>query len=164
MRAVCEAGGRGLRSIPSTPAASALEAAPRFVHGRPARTRRDTVNAMTPGDTPACDVRALGSGYCSFGLRIPFPVTNPQFMLQSNDPEPWVKRYVSQNYFAVEMTARERESLQWSAAGKTYVEIGKIMHVDERTVKFHLVNAMRKLNATNKTEAAVEAAIPGRLF
>ncbi|KVF75574.1 hypothetical protein WS75_14200 [Burkholderia sp. FL-7-2-10-S1-D7] len=137
---------------------------PRFVHGRPARTRRDTVNAMTPDETPACDVRALGFEYCSFGLRIPFPVTNPKFMLQSNDPEPWVKRYVSQNYVAVEMTARERESLQWSAAGKTYVEIGKIMHVDERTVKFHLVNAMRKLNATNKTEAAVKAAIPGRLF
>ncbi|WP_236872896.1 LuxR family transcriptional regulator [Burkholderia sp. LA-2-3-30-S1-D2] len=210
------------------------------------------------------DVRALGFEYCSFGLRIPFPVTNPQFMLQSNYPEPWVKRYVSQNYFAVdptvrhglsqlmpmiwradtptqsfefwkeadhfglrhgwcmpsvsrtgaiglvtmvrssepideceleekgyqmswlantancamsmhllaqrapeyavELTARERESLQWSAAGKTYVEIGKIMHVDERTVKFHLVNAMRKLNASNKTEAAVKATILGLLF
>lgn len=110
------------------------------------------------------DVRALGFEYCSFGLRIPFPVTNPQFTLQPNYPEPWVKRYVSQNYFAVELTARERESLQWSAAGKTYVEIGKIMHVDERTVKFHLVNAMRKLNATNKTEAAVKATILGLLF
>jgi len=164
LRAVCEAGGQGLHRIPSTPVASALEAESRFVHVRPARTRRDTINAMTPGDTPARDVRALGFEYCSFCLRIPFPATNPQFMLQSNYPEPWVKRYVSQNYFAVELTARERESLQWSAAGKTYVEIGKIMHVDERTVKFHLVNAMRKLNATNKTEAAVKATILGLLF
>jgi LuxR family transcriptional regulator len=66
--------------------------------------------------------------------------------------------------YAVELTARERETLQWSAAGKTYAEIAKIMHVDDRTVKFHLVNAMRKLNATNKTEAAVKAAMLGLLF
>ncbi|MEA3119710.1 MAG: hypothetical protein QOI13_2980, partial [Paraburkholderia sp.] len=66
--------------------------------------------------------------------------------------------------YAVELTARERETLKWSAAGKTYMEIGKIMSVDERTVKFHLVNTMRKLNATNKTEAAVKAAMLGLLF
>jgi len=210
------------------------------------------------------DVRALGFEYCSFGLRIPLPVSKPQFMLQSNYPQTWVDRYVSQNYFAVdptvwhglsqmspliwradsqtqsvefwdeaehhglrhgwcmpsisrtgaiglvtmvrsgepiderelaekgykmswlanmanyamsmhlltrfvpeyavELTARERETLQWSAAGKTYAEIAKIMPVDDRTVKFHLVNAMRKLNATNKTEASVKAAMLGLLF
>ncbi|WP_321810545.1 MULTISPECIES: LuxR family transcriptional regulator [unclassified Burkholderia] len=210
------------------------------------------------------DVRALGFEYCSFGLRVPLPVSHPRFMLQSNYPETWVERYVSQNYFAVdptvrhglshltpliwradsqtqnvefwdeaehfglrhgwcmpsisrtgaiglvtmvrsgepieeselaekgyqmswlantancamsmhllaqlapeyavELTAREREALQWSAAGKTYSEIGKIMSVDERTVKFHLVNAMRKLNSANKTEAAVKAAMLGLLF
>lgn len=38
------------------------------------------------------------------------------------------------------------------------------MHVDDRTVKFHLVNAMRKLNAANKTEAAVKATMLGLLF
>ncbi|SAL35820.1 N-acylhomoserine lactone dependent regulatory protein [Caballeronia peredens] len=66
--------------------------------------------------------------------------------------------------YAVELTAREREALKWSAAGKTYSEMGKVMRVDGRTVKFHLVNAMRKLNATNKTEAAVKAAMLGLLF
>lgn len=66
--------------------------------------------------------------------------------------------------YSVELTPREREALRWSAAGKTYSEIGKIMCVDERTVKFHLVNTMRKLNATNKTEAAVKAAMLGLLF
>ncbi|SMG00591.1 hypothetical protein BSIN_3723 [Burkholderia singularis] len=44
------------------------------------------------------------------------------------------------------------------------MEIGKIMFIDERTVKFHLVNTMRKLNASNKTEAAVKAAMLGLLF
>lgn len=66
--------------------------------------------------------------------------------------------------YAVELTNREREVLKWSASGKTYVEIGMILSVDERTVKFHLVNAMRKLNATNKTEAAVKAAVLGLLW
>ncbi|WP_244122295.1 autoinducer binding domain-containing protein [Burkholderia latens] len=212
----------------------------------------------------SADVRALGFEHCSFGLRVPLPISKPQFMLQSNYPQTWVERYVSRNYFAVdptvrhglsqmspliwradsqtqcvefweeadqhglrhgwcmpsvsrtgaiglvtmvrsgepiderelaekgyqmswlastanyamsmhllpqfvpeyavELTARERETLQWSAAGKTYAEIGKIMHVDERTVKFHLVNAMRKLNAANKTEAAVKATMLGLLF
>ncbi|WP_409364366.1 LuxR C-terminal-related transcriptional regulator [Burkholderia sp. Bp8991] len=37
-------------------------------------------------------------------------------------------------------------------------------HGVERTVKFHLVNAMRKLNSANKTEAAVKAAMLGLLF
>jgi DNA-binding CsgD family transcriptional regulator len=66
--------------------------------------------------------------------------------------------------YAVELTSREREALRWSASGKTYVEIGMIMSVDERTVKFHLVNTMRKLNAMNKTEAAVKAAMLGLLW
>ncbi|WDD92369.1 LuxR family transcriptional regulator [Burkholderia sp. FERM BP-3421] len=204
--------------------------------------------------------RELGFERCSFGIRVPFPINNPQFTLQSDYPEKWVERYVDRNYFAidptvrhgltqtlpliwqaggqtrqaefweeaahhglrygwcmptrsragvsglvtlarsaepvdkreladkgyrmswlatafssamseypqgadyaVELTARERETLQWSAAGKTYAETGKIMSIDDRTVKFHLVNAMRKLNAMNKTEAAVKAAILGLL-
>lgn len=73
-----------------------------------------------------------------------------------------VKKMVPES--TVELTARERETLRWSAVGKTYLEIGQILSVDGRTVKFHLVNAMRKLNATNKTEAAVKASILGLLF
>lgn len=209
-------------------------------------------------------VRELEFEHCSFGIRIPLPVSNPQFTLQSDYPDAWVNRYVNHNYFAVdptvrhgltkvsplswqadgqtqavefweeaahyglrygwcmpainhtgaiglvtmarsgtpidecelaekecrmlwlvnavncvmgkyllaqqapeytaELTTRERETLKWSAAGKTYKEIGKIMSVDARTVKFHLVNAMRKLNATNRTDAAVKAAMLGLLF
>ncbi|MNT93498.1 Regulatory protein SdiA [compost metagenome] len=64
----------------------------------------------------------------------------------------------------VNLTNREQDSLKWSATGKTYSEIGEILSVDERTVKFHLGNAMRKLNAANKTEAVVKAALMGKLF
>ncbi|MDN8110192.1 autoinducer binding domain-containing protein [Burkholderia vietnamiensis] len=41
----------------------------------------------------SADVRALGFDHCSFGLRIPLPISKPQFMLQSNYPQTWVERY-----------------------------------------------------------------------
>jgi DNA-binding CsgD family transcriptional regulator len=63
-----------------------------------------------------------------------------------------------------ELTCREREVLKWTAVGKTYIEVGLILNIDERTVKFHLVNAMRKLHASNKAEAAVKASLLGMLF
>jgi LuxR family transcriptional regulator len=62
------------------------------------------------------------------------------------------------------LTAREKETLKWTAIGKTYVEISTILNIDTRTVKFHLVNSMRKLQASNKTEAAVKASLMGLLF
>ncbi|KAA6179885.1 transcriptional regulator SdiA [Pseudomonas sp. MPR-R2A7] len=62
------------------------------------------------------------------------------------------------------LTAREKETLRWTALGKTYVEISMILNIDTRTVKFHLVNAMRKLQASNKAEAAVKASLLGLLF
>jgi len=61
------------------------------------------------------------------------------------------------------LTPREREVLQWSSAGKTYFEIAVIISVDERTVKFHLSNAMRKLRAANKAQAVFKAAVLGLL-
>jgi DNA-binding CsgD family transcriptional regulator len=208
-------------------------------------------------------VRDLGFEHCSFGVRLPLPLERPKFSLQSDYPDEWVNRYISQNYFTVdptvkhgltqthpmiwqasnqkqsvdfweeassyglrhgwcmptssrsgtiglitmvrsgepigelelaekefrmtwlvevangamnahllahwvpeynaELTSRERDVLRWSSAGRTYSEIGKILSVDQRTVKFHLVNAMRKLNAANKTEAAVKGALLGLL-
>jgi DNA-binding CsgD family transcriptional regulator len=62
------------------------------------------------------------------------------------------------------LTVREKETLRWTALGKTYFEISMILTIDIRTVKFHLVNAMRKLQASNKAEAAVKAALLGLLF
>lgn len=61
------------------------------------------------------------------------------------------------------LTPRERQVLQWLASGKTYSETGRIIQIDERTVKFHLGNAMRKLNAVNKAQATFKAAVLGLL-
>ncbi len=62
-----------------------------------------------------------------------------------------------------ELTPRERDVLGWTAEGKTAWETAIILSVSERTVTFHLANAMKKLGCTNKTSAAVKAACLGIL-
>lgn len=61
------------------------------------------------------------------------------------------------------LTAREKECLQWTSAGKTAWEIGQILNVAERTVVFHLNNGIQKLGAQNKNQAIAKAAILGLL-
>ena len=51
---------------------------------------------------------------------------------------------------------REIECLLWTARGKTAWEISMILKVSERTVTFHLGNAMRKLGVYNKTHAVAK--------
>ncbi|BBG30029.1 DNA-binding HTH domain-containing proteins [Zymobacter palmae] len=41
--------------------------------------------------------------------------------------------------------------------GKTAFEAGKILHLSQSTINFHLRNAMLKLDAPNKTSAIVKA-------
>jgi len=54
------------------------------------------------------------------------------------------------------LSAREEEVLLWVSEGKTNVEISKILGVSLFTVKNHLQRIMDKLNAANRTEAAVK--------
>ncbi len=56
-----------------------------------------------------------------------------------------------------ELTAREREVLRWTAAGKTSYEIGVILGIATRTVNFHISIILLKLDAINKTQAVVKA-------
>ncbi|WP_116137022.1 helix-turn-helix domain-containing protein [Trinickia diaoshuihuensis] len=59
------------------------------------------------------------------------------------------------------LSEREREVLRWAAVGKTSCEIGMILGVTERTINFHVASAISKLNASNKTHAAVKALLLG---
>ena len=52
---------------------------------------------------------------------------------------------------------RERESLKWTLDGKTAWEVGEILSISERTAVMHLHNAARKLGATSKVQAALNA-------
>jgi LuxR family quorum-sensing system transcriptional regulator SolR len=61
------------------------------------------------------------------------------------------------------LSSREIAVLRWTADGKTSGEISSILNIAERTVNFHINNVIIKLNATNKTSAAVKAAMLGFL-
>ena len=62
-----------------------------------------------------------------------------------------------------ELTPREIDCLRWTARGKTAWEIGKILDISERTVRFHLNNVMQKLDVTSKYQAVLKAVEVGAL-
>ncbi len=205
----------------------------------------------------------LGFDYCTYGLRLAFPLSNPKIVKLSNYPSAWQAQYQAKNYCAVDPTVqhalrsllpiiwtdelfaptaelwdearsfglrygwaqsmkegngatgmltlarsheplteteleaktlqmtwltqtahitmsrclltklapetnaqlsnREIAVLRWTADGKTSGEISSILKIAERTVNFHINNAITKLNATNKTSAAIKAAMLGFL-
>lgn len=61
------------------------------------------------------------------------------------------------------LTPRERQVVQWVAAGKTSLEISIIVGIAARTVEQHVQAAMVKLGATNRVQLAVEAAKRGEI-
>lgn len=63
----------------------------------------------------------------------------------------------------IKLSNREITVLRWTAEGKTSGDISHILSISERTVNFHIANAMEKLNCANKTSATVRAAILGFL-
>ena len=54
-----------------------------------------------------------------------------------------------------ELSVREREVLQMASAGLTNAEIARRLAVTVHTVKFHLASIYRKLEVSNRTEAAI---------
>jgi LuxR family transcriptional regulator len=59
------------------------------------------------------------------------------------------------------LTVREIEILKWTAEGKTAADIAIILSMKERTVHFHVANAVQKMGACNKVAAVVQAALSG---
>ncbi len=62
------------------------------------------------------------------------------------------------------LSAREIECLTWAAYGKTGEEIGMIIKRSHETARFHLRNAMQKLNASNRTHAVAIACSRGLIM
>jgi DNA-binding CsgD family transcriptional regulator len=56
-----------------------------------------------------------------------------------------------------ELSAREREVLCWAQQGKTYWEIGSILGITERTVKFHMARVKTKLDVVSTAHAIAKA-------
>jgi DNA-binding CsgD family transcriptional regulator len=61
------------------------------------------------------------------------------------------------------LSGREREVLRLSADGRTVGEIADAMQISERTVTFHVNNAVGKLQARNKIHAVALAVRLGLL-
>ncbi len=57
----------------------------------------------------------------------------------------------------IALTNRETEVLGWAAAGKSYWEIATILGITERTVRFFMTNARRKLNVVSNAQAVAQA-------
>ena len=57
----------------------------------------------------------------------------------------------------VALSPREAEVLGWAMQGKTNWEISVILSVSERTVKFHVRNAMTKLHSRSRAQAVAVA-------
>ncbi|MGH3073086.1 MAG: LuxR C-terminal-related transcriptional regulator [Gaiellaceae bacterium] len=62
-----------------------------------------------------------------------------------------------------DLTRREKEILQLVAEGHSNAKLAKMLWVTEQTVKFHLSNVYRKLDVSNRTEAARWAQLNGLL-
>lgn len=65
---------------------------------------------------------------------------------------------------AGQLTGREFEVLRQIATGKTNKEIGRLIGLQEVTVKLHTRRILRKLQAKNRTEAVVKARDAGLLL
>ncbi len=55
------------------------------------------------------------------------------------------------------LTGREKEILARVTEGMSNKEIASVLHISERTVKNHLSNIFRKLNVSDRTQAAILA-------
>jgi DNA-binding CsgD family transcriptional regulator len=55
------------------------------------------------------------------------------------------------------LSAREIDTLRWTADGKTAAEIAQIIGISRRTVESYISNAMKKLGTSTRSAAAVKA-------
>jgi len=59
------------------------------------------------------------------------------------------------------LTEKQIEVLKWASENKSYWEVGTIMGISERTVKFHFKNIFRKLGVSSRGEAILKGKIKG---
>jgi DNA-binding CsgD family transcriptional regulator len=55
------------------------------------------------------------------------------------------------------LSAREKEVMSWVAKGKCDSEIAIILGMSERTARFHVANAKRKLDSATRVQAVTRA-------
>ena len=65
---------------------------------------------------------------------------------------------------SVHLTSREKEILLWAAEGKSDSVIGEIIGVSHATIRFHMNNIFKKLDANERTLATVKAIRQGLIL
>ncbi|MDA8646060.1 LuxR C-terminal-related transcriptional regulator [Porticoccaceae bacterium] len=60
-----------------------------------------------------------------------------------------------------EFTEQQLEVMRWAAKNKSSWEIGQIMSISDRTVKYHFQNIYRKLGVYSRSDAILKAKIKG---
>jgi DNA-binding CsgD family transcriptional regulator len=68
-----------------------------------------------------------------------------------------IEHYQSTEDEKYKLTPKEKEVIRWAGEGKTSWEIGQILSISERTVKFHLRHIYIKFNVINRTQAVAMA-------
>ncbi|WP_239865682.1 LuxR family transcriptional regulator [Vibrio sp. Isolate24] len=64
-----------------------------------------------------------------------------------------LSQQVQKDLKPIHLTEREREVLHWACMGKTYSEISIILGIKHVTVKYHVSNLCKKINANNIKQA-----------
>jgi DNA-binding CsgD family transcriptional regulator len=77
--------------------------------------------------------------------------------LQSSPIQANFQHQVPEQPTAIALTAREKEVLQWSAAGKSSWEIGRIFNCTEAGVNYHFANIRRKFGVSSRGSAVIKA-------
>lgn len=72
-----------------------------------------------------------------------------------NDPGPRLDEACQE---VVRLNPKQFDCLRWAAAGKGYEDIGDIMGISERTVRYHLDNARERYGFATITQTIVQAA------
>jgi len=85
----------------------------------------------------------------------PFPTAMPRAQTQAHA--------VPMSARNTPLTQRERQILAWVREGKSNLEIGNGLSISALTVKNHVQNILRKLDASNRTQAVAKATSLGLL-
>lgn len=109
-------------------------------------------SAASPRQNTACMISVTGDEIYS----------DPQMVEMLNTLVPHVQHAMLRVVHLAPMSSsamllsnREYDIFHWMSRGKTNWEIATILDISERTVKFHVANIIRKLNANNRTHAIV---------
>ena len=72
-----------------------------------------------------------------------------------------IEKHLGKTKRRAALTRREKECLQWAAAGKSTWETSMILGLSEAGIIFHIENAKKKLDVCKRTQAVVTAIMMG---